>query len=344
MDKLRVAVIGAGKMGLLHAGIFNSLQNSTLTAISEKDQMIIRFGKKYLPKVHFYEDYEKMFNEEKIDIVAITTPVFLHHPMIEKAMDHDLNIFVEKPLSISGNECRSILSRNYKRKSQVGYCRRFMGTYSLARKILSECLLGNINYFDARIFVGWVFAPGKGWMYDPAKSGGGALIDLGTHAIDMLHFLFGEFSSVQANAKNVYNKDVEDYVSLNLTLLNNIIGSLQISWSIKNFRMPELKIDIYCERGKITVTEKYIEIFSDIHHDPVKKGWNIFYKQDITPEVAVNLAGPEYSLEDQQLVDAIINDTMPLCNFREAAKASFVVDSAYTSIRCNSVEKVFYGV
>jgi len=344
MDKLQVAVIGAGKMGLLHAGIFNTLENSRLIAISEKDEMIIRVGKKYLPKVNFYNDYEKMFDAESIDIVAITTPAFLHYSMIQKAIDNNLNIFVEKPLSINGKECRSILARNYKGKSQVGYCRRFMGTYSFVKEILSKTLLGKVNYFDSRIFVGWVFAPGKGWMYDPSKSGGGALIDLGSHAIDMLHFLFGEISSVQANARNVFNKDVEDYVSLNLALLHNIFGSLQISWSIKNFRMPELKIDIYCDQGKITVTEKYVEIFSDVQHNSIKKGWNIFYKQDITPEVAVNLAGPEYTLEDQQLVDAIINDTIPLCNFHEAAKASFVVDSAYTSIHCGSVEKVFYGV
>ena len=343
MDKLRVAVIGAGKMGLLHGGIFNSLENSTLTAISEKDDMVVRFGKKYLPKVHFYEDYEKMFSNENIDIVAITTPVFLHYSMIEKAIENDLNIFVEKPLSINGKECRSILSRKYKRKSQVGYCRRFMGTYSLVKKILSESSLGKVNYFDSRIFVGWVFAPGKGWSYDPTKSGGGALIDLGSHAMDMFHYLFGEIAFVQANARNVFNKDVEDYVSVNLTFLNNIIGSLQISWSIKNYRMPELKIDIYCDHGKITVTEKYVEIFSDIQANLIKKGWNIFYKQDITPDVIVDLAGPEYTLEDQNLVDAIINDTVPRCNFHEAAKASFVVDAVYTSINCNSVEKVIYG-
>ena len=344
MDKLRVAVIGAGKMGLLHAGIFNVLENSRLTTVCEKDEMIIRFGKKYLPKVKFYEHYEKMFNQENLDIVAITTPVFLHHPMIETAIDHDLNIFVEKPLSLNGKECRSILSKKFARKSQVGYCRRFMGTYGLVKKILSESLLGKVNYFDSRMFVGQVFAPGKGWMYDPAKSGGGALIDLGSHAIDMFHYLFGEIASVQANARNVFNKDVEDYVSLNLTLSNNIIGALQLSWSIKNYRMPELKIDIYCDNGKITVTEKYVEIFSDIQKDSIKKGWNIIYKQDITPEVAVNLGGPEYTLEDQNLVDAIMNDTVPMCNFHESAKASFVIDSAYTSILCNSVEKVFYGV
>jgi len=255
-----------------------------------------------------------------------------------------LNIFVEKPLALNGKECRSILSKSFTKKSQVGYCRRFMSTYSFAKKILDELFLGKINFFDSRIFVGMVFAPGKGWQYDPLQSGGGALIDLGSHALDMVHYLFGEITTVYGNAKKVYNTDVEDYVSINMSLKNKIMGSLQISWSVKNYRMPELKIDIYCDYGKISVTEKYIEIVSDIEHASIKKGWNIFYKQDITPDVAINLAGPEYTLEDQQLVDAVVNNTIPTCNFREAAKASFVVDSIYTSVSNSSVEQVLYGV
>jgi predicted dehydrogenase len=314
-----------------------------LTAISEKDKMTLGFGYKYLPKVKFYEDYEKMFTQENIDIVIITTPVFLHYPMIEAAMKHNLNIFVEKPLALNSKECSSILSKNFAKKSQVGYCRRFMSTYSLTKKILDESFLGNINFFDSRIFVGMAFAPGKGWQYDPSKSGGGALIDLGSHALDMVHYLFGEIGTVYGNAKKIYNKDVEDYISINMSLKNNMLGTLQISWSVKNYRMPELKIDIYCDHGKLSVTEKYIEIISDVEHGSIKKGWNNFYKQDITPDVAINLAGPEYTLEDQQLVDAIVNNTFTECNFHEAAKASFAVDSIYASISKNSVEKVLYG-
>ena len=344
MEKLQVAVIGAGKMGLLHAGIFNSLENSELTAISDKDKMIVSAGKKYLPKVKFYEDYEKMFSQEEIDIVAITTPVFLHGSMIESAIEHNVNIFVEKPLALNSKECRSILSKNFTKKTQVGYCRRFMSTYSFAKKILDKSILGKVNFIDSRIFVSQVFTQGKGWQYDPSKSGGGVLIDLGSHALDMFHYLFGDITAVYGTAKKVYNTEVEDYVSVNLSLQNRIIGALQISWSVKNFRMPELKLDIYCDHGKISVTEKYIEIISDIDFDSIKKGWNIFYKQDITPDVTINLAGPEYTLEDQELVDSVINNTIPSSNFREAAKASFVIDSIYTSISNGSVEKISYGV
>jgi predicted dehydrogenase len=85
MEKLPVDVINTGKRGLLGAEIFNSLENSTLTAISEKDKMTVGVGQNYLAKVKFYEDYEKMLNHEKNDSVTITTPAFLHYSMIEAA-------------------------------------------------------------------------------------------------------------------------------------------------------------------------------------------------------------------------------------------------------------------
>lgn len=344
MDKLQVGVIGAGKMGLLHMGIFNSLNNSNVVAICEKDDLIGRLVTKYLPKFNIYDDYAKMFVKENIDIVVITTPVFLHFSMIEEAMQQNIHIFVEKPLCLNGKECSSIISKKYNKKTQVGYCRRFMGTYSLAKKIISEKKLGFVNFFDSKIYVGWVFSQGKGWQYDPKKSGGGALIDLGSHAIDMIHYLFGDISSVHANGSKIFNSDVEDYVTANILMMDNSIGSLQISWSINNYRMPELKIDIFCERGKISVTEKYIEIITDYQFEGYKKGYNIIYKQEISPDVAINLAGPEYTLEDQELVDAIINNSNTTSNFQEAAKVNFVIDSIYNSISKQSVEKISYLV
>ena len=136
MKELKVGVIGTGKMGLLHAGIFNNLEESVLSAISEKKKIIADSFKKYLSGVNIYQNYKEMLENEDLDIVVITTPVFLHKIMIKDSMEHNLNIFVEKPLAINSNECQSILSKPYKNKTMVGYCRRFMGTSSIPRNYL----------------------------------------------------------------------------------------------------------------------------------------------------------------------------------------------------------------
>ena len=344
MEKLKVGVIGTGKMGLLHSGIFNSLDNSILSAVSEKKKMIFNGLKKYLPEVNIYQNYEEMLENEELDIVAITTPVFLHRRMIEDAMKYNLNIFVEKPLTMNWAQCQSLLNKSYKKKTMVGYCRRFMKTYDLAKKIINNSDLGNVNYFTSHLFVGWVFSEGKGWLYNPETSGGGVLMDLGSHAIDLFHYLFGEIKTITAFGKSIFNKNVEDYVSVNMNLKNIPTGSLELSWSVRDYRLPEFKIEIHLDKGTIIVTEKYINFYSEKDVGSIKKGWNTYYKQDLTKNVPVDLGGPEYTLEDLHFLNCILEDKKTVCNFREAAKTNFVIDKIYSSIEKEKMENINYEV
>ncbi|MCE7698221.1 MAG: Gfo/Idh/MocA family oxidoreductase [Methanobacterium paludis] len=251
MDEMNIGVIGTGKMGLLHSGIFNTLEGSKLVAVSEKDTVMSTALNKYLPKVNVYKDYEKMFKKEDLDIVVITTPVFLHRNMVEDAIDQGLNIFVEKPLALNSEECKSVLSKKNDSKSLVGYCRRFMGTYSFVKGLIDQSVMGNVNAFQSQLFVEQVFNKEKGWQYDPTKSGGGVLVDLGSHAIDLMHYLFGDINSVNSIGKTIFSGNVEDYVSSNFKFQNDIMGSLQVSWSMKNYRLPELKFNIQLDEGMI---------------------------------------------------------------------------------------------
>ena len=344
MKQLKVGVIGTGKMGLLHAGIFNTVEKSVLYAISEKKKIITSGLKEYLSGVNIYQNYKEMLENEDLDIVVITTPVFLHKIMIKDSMEHNLNIFVEKPLAISSNECQSILSKPYKNKTMVGYCRRFMGTYNLAKKIIGNSYLGKVNYFRSHLFVAQVFNQGKGWLYNPKTSGGGILMDFGSHAIDMFHYLFGAIKTVHAFGESVFNKEVEDYVSVNMQFKDIPIGSLQLSWSIRNYRLPEFKIEMHLDEGVITVTEKYLNIYSEKEIDFIKKGWNTYYKQSLTKDIPVNLGGSEYTLEDLHFLNCILENKRTVCDFREAAKTNFVIDKIYSSIKQEKVEKINYEV
>jgi predicted dehydrogenase len=343
LDKMRVGVIGTGKMGLLHSGIFNNLDNSTLAAISEKDVFMASALKSYLPGVQVYQNYKKMLEQEDLDIAIITTPIFLHKEMIQDSMNKDLAIFVEKPLVMNGQECRSILDKNYQNTTLVGYCRRFMETFNLAKTIIDQEYLGNMNYFYSHLFVSQIFKQGKGWLYEPKMSGGGVLIDLGSHAIDMFHYLFGDIKNLSAFAKPVFNKAVEDYVSVNLHFERNVFGSLQVSWSTRNYRLPEFKIDIHLDSGSISVTEKYIRIYSEVSVDFIRKGWNVYHKQDLIKNVPIDIAGPEYTLEDLHLLTCAKKKMRTICDLKEAAKTNFVIDKIYSSAKGEKMEKISYG-
>lgn len=344
MEKLKVGVIGLGKMGLLHTCIYNSLDNSMVCAISENKKLVSNVLKKFIPSINTYYDFREMLNKEKLDIVVITTPIFLHKMMIEYAMERNLHIFIEKPMVMNEKECQLLLSKRLENISLVGYCRRFMETYNLAKKIVETVELGQAHYFYSHLFVSQVFKPEKGWQYKRDLSGGGVLMDLGSHAIDLFHYLFGDIDTVLAFGKPVFSKEVEDFISVNLKLKNGLFGSLHLSWSVRNYRLPELMIKLHLDDGVITVTEKYIDIYSEKETANLKKGSNIFYKQNLAKNIPINIGGSEYTSEDLHFLNCIINKSKSLCDFREAAKVHFVVDKIYSSIDNNQIESITYKV
>jgi predicted dehydrogenase len=344
LNELRVGVVGLGKMGLLHSGIFNQLESSTLVAVVEREGLTSNLLKVYLPHISVYRDYEEMLKREELDIAAITTPVFLHKPIIEVALEHDCHVFVEKPLALDGDECRSVLHTGGNGKTQVGYNRRFLETFKMAKGIVDNSSLGELTFLRSRMFETQVLRKEKGWRFDRSKSGGGVIIDLGAHVIDLLHYLVGPLSSVQGMGRSIYSDNVDDYASINLQFVDGLIGSLELSWSIRHYRLPETKIAMQFENGTLTATEKYIEIYSEVDNHPLKRGWSTFYLQDLTAGVPINLGGPEYTAEDAQLLECIKNDEEPLCNFREAAKTNFVIDAIYDSINTGETQTIRYEV
>jgi predicted dehydrogenase len=184
----------------------------------------------------------------------------------------------------------------------------------------------------------------KGWRYDPAKSGGGVIIDLGAHVIDMLHYLVGSLARVHGVAGSIYSDTVDDYASIGLQFTGGVVGSLELSWSIRHYRLPEMRISMEFDEGALTVTEKYIELYSEADRPQVRQGWRTFHLQDLTKGVPIDLGGPEYTAEDAQLIDSVGNGTEPLCNFKEAAKTNFAIDAVYASIQTGETQKVRYEV
>ena len=83
-------------MGILHSCLYNKLRQSELVAICDNTPINLRLLKSILPKVHLYEDYNQMLESSELDLVVITTPVFLHNRMAKKALEKGSAVFVEK--------------------------------------------------------------------------------------------------------------------------------------------------------------------------------------------------------------------------------------------------------
>ena len=342
MGSLNVGIVGAGKMGLLHAGIFNSVTNSRLISIAEKGPLVCRALRGLLPSVRVYDDYSEMLDNENLDVVAICTPVFLHKSMVESALERRKHVLVEKPLAMDALECQSILETIESQKTMVAYCRRFMPTYQHLKQIIDSGDLGSPSSYMAHLFVSQVFSRLSGWQYDSGRSGGGVMMDLGCHAIDLLHHLLGDFVTVNSRGFSLYSNAIEDFVSSDLESTDNLRGHLDLSWSVKGFRLPELKLVVNFQNGVITATEKYIDINSKVEGKLVSKGRSLRSKQELGVRVPIDIGGPEYTLEDMHFLDCILNDREPLCNFYESSKVNAVIDAVYSSMSSGQSRIVEY--
>jgi predicted dehydrogenase len=323
-------------MGFLHAAIFNKLDGCRLAAICDTQSHVLKFIKNGRDDIKIFTDYRTMLDTTDIDVVVITTPVFLHEPMAALALRSGRHVMIEKPMAKTVEECSTLIGISNSRKCLVGYCRRYMPTYGKARELVSSEELGEVISFRCHYLLTHLEKVSNGWQYNPEKSGGGALMDLGCHAIDMIHYVLGPIDSVSCKVQRVISETVEDIARLDLTMRTGQKGDLVVSWIEPGYRLPELLLEISCERGIIRVAEKYLETIS-LDGCTVTK-----YKQTFHDQIPFNIGGKEYTAEDMDLIRSINNNTDTGCNMRAGSMPNFVIESAYASARSGQEKKVNY--
>ncbi|MBM2818345.1 MAG: Oxidoreductase protein family [Nitrosarchaeum sp.] len=341
---MNVAVIGLGKMGLLHAGILNSLKDVNLIAITEKEKLISNYIKSSLDNVKVYEDYEKMFESENIDLAYITTPVSTHVPIALACINNKISFFMEKPISGNFNETKKLCSELKKSNIQhyVGFNRRFIDTFVKVKSLLDLKVLGQIDTVKSTMYAANVFSKPKGWRSNKKISGGGVLLDFGSHVIDLLHWYFGDIKDVSAKIRSIYSEDVEDEAEVQFNFVNNIKGSLSTSWSKKGYRLPEITLEINGDNGQIIVNEDCIKIALKKLVPGLEKQEDTIYKQTFCTGVPIDIGGADYTKEDIHVISAFTNNKQSLVNVFEASKVQSVIHYAYESVKSNSFLKVKY--
>ena len=127
-ESLRVAVVGLGKMGLLHASILNVLPNVELTALCDKSVILRKFLKKVFKEIRIVDDLEKL-SDVNPDAVYVTTPTFSHFPVARTLYLKEIarNLFVEKTLASSYGKAEELckLAQRFGDANMVGYMKRF---------------------------------------------------------------------------------------------------------------------------------------------------------------------------------------------------------------------------
>lgn len=341
MDNLRVGVVGMGKMGLLHAAILNSLPNIKLHAVTDTEQIVTSFIKKNVTDIQVFYDYKEMIDKCDLDLVYITTPVASHIPISTYCIDKKLHFFVEKPLGKNSDECFELCKKikDINITTMVGFHLRYADTFRKAKEILDSNELGNPIRIHSSVYQTQLLAHSTGWRFRKDVSGGGVLIDLGSHLIDILLWFFGDVKSVQGTTESNITNQVDDTVKGIIKFQNSLESTFEASWNVKNYRLQETTVEIESTNGRMKVNEDYVKIEFNEHCHP-KNEDVIYYRQELSKGVPIDIGGSEYTLEDMDFVEHVRRKSQPPTNIIESTKVQSIIDSIYKSAETKTLQMV----
>ena len=314
-------------MGILHSGIMNSIPDGQVKAICEKESFLVRGAKAFLPKtVTFYKDHLDMLANEELDAVLVTTPIHTHVPLITDVArtNRDLSIFVEKPLALTGVQAQIACDavRNLRGIHMVGFQKRFSPVFQRAKEFITKALIGDLLFFRAYSFSSDVLRRGSSWRF--RKGTGGVLLDLAPHLLDILLWFFGQPSAIESVSRRIYSNEVDDYVHAAMSFDSGMKGTMDTCWCIKNFRLPEISIEVYGKKGILTVSDDFVKLALDKEIGGSQS--QTLYRQSFDTSVSFLLAAPEYTIEDEAFLAAVSKRTRPQLDFFEAAKVNAIID------------------
>lgn len=201
---LRAGVIGLGWAGQQHLAGYDAAERVEISALAgmEADQLEILGDLYGVAPEHRYAGWQDMIANAGLDVVSIATPTTLHRPMAVAALDAGVHVLSEKPIAENGQAAAEMVeaARRNDRVLDVSFNHRRRGDVSALKRIIDAGLLGDIYYAKA----GWLRRqgiPGLGsWFTRRATAGGGPLMDIGVHMLDMALFLLGEPEVTSATA------------------------------------------------------------------------------------------------------------------------------------------------
>jgi predicted dehydrogenase/nucleoside-diphosphate-sugar epimerase len=322
MPKLKLAVVGCGAVTeLSYLPAIAQSDNIELVALVDKSLSRARqLNAQYGDQAAVFDDYRQVFDKVEAAIVAL--PNSLHASVTVDLLTHGVHALVEKPMALNGRECEAMVAAaaNSGRVLAVGMARRFCETSKFVKQALERELLGKIKSFDyreGRIF-DWPVTSDA--MFRKEIAGGGVLMDLGVHALDLLLWWFGdcEVLSYQDDSE----AGLETNCEIRLRFQRDLTGIAELS---RNRNLRDTCV-IEGEQGVLTVqagfgTRVNLRLFGE--KSP--------FSGLVTPLDPKEQPVPK-AFRDQveDFATSILTRTAPFVSGQEGGRALRVIDACYT--------------
>jgi len=342
MEKIKVGIIGTGSISHLHMAGYTALKNVEVVACCDinKERASV-FAKRY-DVGHVFTDYNEMLKLQNLDAVSVCTWNNGHAPITIAALKAGKHVLCEKPPAMNVSEALEMekTAKDSDKLLMIGFVRRFGKNTKVIQDFISKGTLGDI-YYAKTSCVRRCGNPG-GWFSDKKRSGGGPLIDLGVHMIDLARYLLGKPNAVTVsgatfsgigprnNIKMVdrYRPadvdnycDVEDMAIAMIRFDNGAVLNVETSFS-QHIKEEKLTLELYGSKGG-AVIEPEIEIFTEDSDYLIDM--NPRYTQDDDPFDA------NFKAETAHFIDCIVSGVKCLNPVEDGVALMKILDAIYLS-------------
>lgn len=271
----RLGFLGVGWIGKNRMMELHDRQLSDTCAMCDIDRRKVDESLKNFPQAKVYENYGDLLNED-IDGVVIATPSAFHAEQAIQALQNGKSVFCQKPLGRNAAEVISVVeeAKNSNKLLEVDYSYKYTEGIQKIKERMEKGELGEI--FSVEAVFHNAYGPDKDWFYDPKLSGGGCLMDLGSHLVDLILFLFDDpnlevqYANILSNGKKIENREVqvEDFAEAQLISSNGMSVRLACSWKLSVGKDADISLKVYGSKAGATfknVEGSFYDFRADIH-------------------------------------------------------------------------------
>ncbi len=346
MNEVKFAIVGLGEISKTHllaafdANIRNNLKYiiQPVAALTRKSQQINLHG------IKNYTDSDELFINEHIDFVDICTPNDIHFEYVKYFSERKMPIYCEKPLSDSIATARKMVELVEENSvfNGVAFILRFIPAVHIIKTKLEEELIGNLINFKFSMYHGsYLNVKREGWK-NSIQSGGGALLDSGTHLIDLANFIFrntyGRIVDINAELKIHFSNrsEVDEYAYCNVVTEKGLWGNIEVS-RISAEETQRNCVEIFGEKGSLKL---YMQNPYKVIHYDYNSGNSVTYfaTEDITKPLFFSKAKDSLGYFQSAHTAALTtfanqvwsgSKSNVLPSFKDALKVQELVDEAY---------------
>jgi len=340
MSSLKLGLIGCGRIAqLVHINALRQLPDVELAAVAECDPKRREEASRRAPKAIALASYDELLSMPELDAVVICLPNNLHAEAAVAAMEHGKHVYLEKPIATRLDEAKNVLA-TWKRSNLVGmlgFNYRFNAFYQSARQHIQSGRL------DELLCVRSVFSAAArtlpSWKQDRQK-GGGVLLDLASHHIDLVRFLFGEeIKEVFARIWSMNSED--DNAMLQTRLVNGLL--VQSFFSLSS--VEEDRFEIYGQAGKLTV-DRYLSLdvgITDPTAELARLKWlghklrSLLHSPYLKEKIFAPGSEPSYRAALAHFATAVRMDKHASPDFWDGYKSLAVIEAAEESAKTKRV-------